>query len=269
MFVVVLLAIAVAVPVAPGSASLTTVSSRVLVDGAAEARARLLEGEFARAADAADDVDVAFSDGAAFTTDAAAWNAWADAQSTKAVALARLGKDAAADVVWHDIAVVRPTWSPDKGYVPPKHVARYQALRDALLAGPTIAVTIEHGGRGEAVFDGRTVVPGTTLDVIAGRHWLGRAGKGRGVVVAAPGVLRVDNTVVVAAPVVTPPPPEAVVVEDSPPLLAIGIGVAAVVVASGVVATVLVLQGQQAPVSNPGGTTVSVDTSALNRPVTP
>ena len=239
-----------------------------MIDGAAASRARYLEGEFVLAVAVADGVAAAFAEGPAYSTNGAGWNAWADAQATKACALARLGRDVEADAVWRALAVVRPTWVPDKGFVPPRHVARHQALRDALLGGRTVAVTIAAGGRGEAVFDGRTVVPGSTVDVIPGSHWLGRAGDGRVVVIDAPVTLRADGGAVVAAPV--EPAPAVVVAEDGPPWLAIGIGTALVVVAGGVVVgTVIALNQQGERASNPGGTTVSVDASALNPVVTP
>ncbi|HEY1100223.1 MAG TPA: hypothetical protein VGF99_14900, partial [Myxococcota bacterium] len=223
---------------------------------AAAARARYLEGEFALAVAAADAVDAAFIAGPAFTNDAAAYNAWADAQATKAMAMTRMGENA--DAVWQAIAVVRPTWTPDKNFMPPKHVTRYQALRDGLLAGATIAVVVEHNGKSPVYFDGRAVTAGNTLDVMPGRHFVGRESGGKVVVVDAPLTIQLDPK----APVVEPPP--AIVEEDGPPWVLIGVGAGIVVAAGAVVTVVLLMQDRDVP-TNPGGTTVSVDASGLNR----
>lgn len=240
--------------------SAATADAIDLVAGAKQARERYLEGDFAGAVEVAERVHAAFERNAAYTTDVGDWNAWADAQATRAVALGKLGNEADSDAVWSALAVVRPTYMPDKGFVPPRHVARFQALRDALLKDATIAVTIDPAAKNELLFDGRPVVPGVTLDVIAGHHWLGSSGVGRAIDVQAPMVARVrDVEEAPAVPVASP------VLDDGPPWLAIGVGTGLVVVAAGVVVGV-VLATQQAPdAANPGGTTVVVDASLLNK----
>ncbi len=269
MFVALLIGIALSsMPAAPAvqlSSSLVAAAPEGLLAAAANARARYLEGEFSLAVSAAEEADALFVEGAAFSTDGAAWNAWADAQATRAVALARMGDGTGADVVWQGIAVVRPTWSPDKDFVSPKHVARHKALRDGVLSGSTFPVTLEAGGNSEYVFDGRTVVPGSTLDVIPGRHFIGRGGEGRVVIVDAPITLRIGPAVVAA-----PPVESTITVDDEgPPWLLIGVGAAIVVVTGAVVATVLIVQTTAEPApTNPGGTSIFVDASTLNRPTT-
>jgi hypothetical protein len=237
------------------------VNATDLVAGARQARELYLEGDFAGAVAVSERVHATFAQQAAFTTDAGDWSAWADAQATRAVALGKLGKDDDSDAVWSALAVVRPTYMPDKGFVPPRHVARFQSLRDALLASATVAVTIDPAAKNELLFDGRPVVPGVTLDVIAGHHWLGSGGEGRALDVSAPMVARVHTVepVAPAGPAVAPPS------DDGPPWLAIGIGGGLVVVAAGVVVGVVLATQQQEAPSNPGGTTVVVDTSLLNK----
>jgi hypothetical protein len=244
---------------APG-ATAGAVDAIDLVAGAKQARERYLEGDFAGAVAVAERVHAAFESHAAYTTDGGDWNAWADAQATRAVALGKLSQDADSDAVWSALAVVRPTYMPDKGFVPPRHVARFQALRDALLKDATIAVTIDPAAKNELLFDGRPVVPGVTLDVIAGHHWLGSGGAGRAIDVSSTMVARLREVEAEPAPAVVAPP-----VDDGPPWLAIGVGTGLVVVAAGVVVGV-VLATQQAPAAaNPGGTTVVVDASLLNK----
>ena len=247
-------------PSAAGTAEVA-VDAIDLVAGAKQARERYLEGDFAGAVAVAERVHAAFESNAAYTTDVGDWNAWADAQATRAVALGKLGKEADSDAVWSALAVVRPTYMPDKGFVPPRHVARFQALRDALLADATIAVTIDPAAKNELLFDGRPVVPGVTLDVIAGHHWLGSGGAGRGIDVSSAMVARLRDVEVepAAAPVVAPP------VDDGPPWLAIGVGTGLVVVAAGVVVGVVLATQQTPDAANPGGTTVVVDASLLNK----
>lgn len=250
-------------PSAPAGAAeaVTAVDAIDLVAGAKQARERYLEGDFSGAVAVAERVNAAFERNAAYTTDVGDWSAWADAQATRAVALGKLGKDADSDAVWTALAVVRPTYMPDKGFVPPRHVARFQTLRDALLKDATVAVTIDPAAKNELLFDGRPVVPGVTLDVIAGHHWLGSGGAGRGIDVSSAMVARVREAEVQAseAPVAVAP------VDDGPPWLAIGVGTGLVVVAAGVVVGVVLATQQTPAAANPGGTTVVVDASLLNK----
>ncbi len=265
-----------------------------LADGAAVARARYLEGDFAGAARAADDVDKVFigacadgdtaegcaaglAAGPAFFADGAAWDAWADAQATKALALYRQGDDVGGDAVFASVIITRPVWMPDRGFVPPKPLARFDALRDRLLAGKTVPVTLRQEGDGDAVIDGRLVTTGSPIDVLPGNHYVGVVGLGRVVEVSAAMDLAVGRRRAGTSPSSTTTvsdsggdtigsePVESVVEEDGAPwgiIAAVTVGV--VVVAGGGIAAVLLLQQPEAS-PNPGGTTVSFDASILKR----
>lgn len=250
-----------------------------LAEGAATARFRYLEGDFAGAVAAAAGVDTAFRGqaesgctetshpqgcqrGPAFAADPGAWDAWADAQATRALASQRLGNDADSDAVQRALITVRPAWSPDKGFVPPKQLARFEEIRQGLLAGATVPITFT-GGSGDVVLDGRVVKRDIPLDVIPGTHFVGTAGLGRTVAVTA------ATRVVLGAPSPAPSttPPDIISPEDhgsSWLLVAAGAGVVAVV-AGVAVGVVLALQPREI-VENPGGVTVFVDASNLNRP---
>ena len=251
-----------------------------LAEGAATARLRYLEGDFDGAVKVAAEVDAALAGppseacveiphlsacqrGPAFDAGTSAWDAWSDAQTTQALARFRQGRDAEADGILRRLVAVRPTWSPDKGFVPPKQLARFEELRQALLAGPTVPLTLT-GGSGAVVLDGRLVARDLPLDVIPGRHYVGGAGVGQVVVVE--GATRVAVGPALEAPASHPPPtastPDADEGVDGWMLMAVGAGVVAVV-AGAVVGVVVALQPREAS-PNPGGVTVFVDASQLN-----
>ncbi len=247
--------------------------------GAQKARDRFLEGDFPGAVAAVDALSNAFEQGPAFLDDEGAWRAWADSRLTRALALRRLGKDEAADDELRALAVVRPTYVPDASFAPPKVVSRFQELREQLLNGPTVAVTVVVTGPGVLVLDGRPMPPGV-LDVLPGTHWFGVDGRGQRVAVDKARELRLQGPAPTTGklddgpdlpPKVDPPPPTppvdpaAVVVEDGPPWLLVGLGTGAALAAV-IVVVVVVVAGQPPPAPNPGGTTLEVDASALDPP---
>jgi hypothetical protein len=249
-----------------------------LKQGAQKARDRFLEGDFQGAVNTVDALQKTFEQGAAFRADDAGWNAWADSRLTRALALRRLGKEEVADDELRALAVVRPTYAPDASFAPPKVVSRFQELREQLLNGPTVAVTVEvvssgSGRGGTMVLDGRPM-PAGVLDVLPGTHWFGVDGVGQRIAVDKPRDVKLqgpaststtlidDGPDVVTDPVIDPPP--APVAEDGPPWLLIGVGSAAAVAA--VVAVVVVVATLPEAAANPGGTTFRVDASALDPP---
>jgi len=253
-----------------------------LGEGAATARFRYLEGDFEGAAAAAAAVDAAFvgsveagcmeashpggcQRGPAFGADPGAWDAWADAQTTRAMARQRLGNDADSDGILRALITVRPAWSPDKGFVPPKQLARFDELRQGLLAGATVPLTLTGGG-GDVTLDGRVVKRDVPLDVIPGTHFVGIDGQGRTVVVSS--ATRLVLGALSSSSSSSSLPPDTVNPDDdgggSWLLVAAGAGVVAVV-AGVAVGVVLALQPRDI-VANPGGVTVFVDASNLNRP---
>ena len=248
-------------------------SGKASFEEAAEGvRALYLEGSFDAAIAAADAFADRFRQRAAYETDGANWDAWANAQVTKAMALARLDRAKEADDTMRAVAVVRPSWMPDRAFVPPRQAARYDEIREALLAGRTIPVVLAMEGVGEPCLDGRLVSPGVTVDVLPGTHHLGVAGKGRTVEITEAGTIPAmvssssssDGT---AVGVGTGPDPGATVVEDDgPPWVLIGVGTAVVVLVAGATVGVFyAVQGQGAEVPNPGGTTISVDASRFKQ----
>jgi hypothetical protein len=243
-------------------------------EGAATARARYNEGDFAGALAAADAVDVEFRSGAAFTPDETAWMSWADARITRALALRRLGRDADADASLLDVAAVRPSYAPDKGFVPPRAVARFEELRDGLIGGATAAVTIVVEGGGGILLDGRPRGPGT-VDVLPGPHFIGVSGgkTPRGEVIIVTGPRTVKLAGVAGAPVVASIDDHGAgavnpgaAAEDGPPWLWIGVGGGALAVATAAVVVFAVVTTGDEPPGNPGGVTVAVDTSKLDPP---
>lgn len=266
---------------APGASGATLAR---LAEGAAQARFRYLEGDFDGAIAAADAVDAAFLgaaaagctstshpegcplDGPAFRADPAAWDAWSDAQATRGLALQRQQDDTAMDATFRALLTVRPAWMPDRGFVPPRQLQRFESLRQALLSTPMVPVTLTVSGPGDPVLDGRVVGRGAPVDVIPGRHFVGAGGLGRAVVIAAP------TTLTLGAPQSTSSSssasstsPSAVdVPEDGPPWgLIVGGAVGLAVIGAVVVGAVVVLN-QPEPAPNPGGTTIFVDASKLN-----
>ena len=253
---------------------------------AQKARDRFLEGDFQGAVAAVDALQKTFEEsGAAFRADDAAWSAWADSRLTRALALRRLGKEQAADDELRALAVVRPTFAPDASFAPPKVLSRFHELREQLLGGPTIAVTVEiTPSSGTLVLDGRPVPEGV-LDVLPGTHWFGLDGTGQRLAIDKPRDLRLqaptpppgklddgpdqpgdkpdqpgDKPADVVDKPVDPPP---TVSEDGPPWLWLGLaGAGAAVVAAVVVA--VVVAAQPPGVLNPGGTTAVVDASRLD-----
>jgi hypothetical protein len=247
-----------------------------LADGAARARARYLEGDFDGAIAAAAEVEDAFvgavvegCDGAdcarrgpAFVADARAWDAWADAQATRALAAQRLGDLATMDAVFRGIVAARPAWQPDRGFVPPKQLQRFEELRQTLLSTAMAPLTVQVEGAGEVLVDGRVVPRSAPVDVIRGRHFVGVGGRGRVVVVDRPVTIALAGA---ATPARTlQDPPAAPVAEDGPPWGFIIGGAVGVVVVTGVVVGVAVALNQPEPAKNPGGVTVLVDASRLN-----
>lgn len=255
MFVVVVVACLLA-PAAPGT----------LRQGAADARARFLEGDFAGAVVAADAAADVFEEGTAFVVDEGGWAVWADAMVTKALALRRMGKEAESDAALRAIMAVRPAWKADRSFVPPKTMARLEELKNEALQRPPVPLTALVRGKGPLLLDGRRVTPGV-LDVIPGVHYLGVAGRGKKIDVQRPVevVLDADDAVDGADPgdgvvrSIDDPDPAPVVEGDGPPWALIGVGVGVVVLAGVGVAVGLAL----AP-PNPGGTTISVDASLLD-----
>jgi hypothetical protein len=274
--------------------AVTPAALATLADGAAAARARYLEGDFAGAARAAEDVAGVFvgacgagatgcaqgdAHGPAFFAEPAAWDAWADAQATKALALYRQNDDAAADAVFGGIIITRPAWIPDRGFIPPKPLARFDALREQLLASKTVPVVLAMSGIGDPVVDGRIVSKGTPIDVLPGVHYIGVVGLGRVVDVREAMHITVGtasassattssvttSTTTTTTTASTASPPAVVNDEGGTPWgLIVGVGIGVVVVAGASVAAVIALQpGEAAP--NPGGTTVFIDASTLKR----
>jgi hypothetical protein len=248
-----------------------------LADGAARARARYLEGDFDGAIAAAADVEDAFvgasvagcagpdcvRDGAAFGTDARAWDAWADAQATRALAAQRLGDAAGMDAIFRGIVAARPTWQLDRGFVPPREQQRFEELRLGLLSTAMAPLTVRVDGIGEVLLDGRVVPRDAPIDVIPGRHFVGVAGRGRVVVVEQAATVALVGPPAPARTLADPP--AAVVPDDGPPWGLIVGGAVGVVVVTGVVVGVAVALNQPEAPSNPGGVTVVVDASRLNR----
>lgn len=250
---------------APAATTATAAAPDLLPEGAATARARYLEGDFAGAVAAADDVDAAFRAGPAFTVDGVAWMAWADARMTRALALRRLGRDADSDATLTGLAAVRPSYAPDRDFVPPKVVARFEELRASLLGGATVPLTLELVGGGALVLDGRGVPPGT-VDVLPGSHFVGVAGgapRGEVVTVDGPRALSLAGDAA-GGPHAGPVLPGAAVDEGSP-WVWVGVGAGAVGVAAIATVAAFVLLATSEDVANPGGITVSVDTSKLDR----
>ncbi|MDP2345366.1 MAG: hypothetical protein Q8O67_30760 [Deltaproteobacteria bacterium] len=264
-----------AIPVSGTVRVAALATDEVLKQAAQKARDRFLEGDFQGAIAAVDALHKTFEAGPAFRADDAGWNAWADSRLTRALALRRLGKEDAADDELRALAVVRPTFAPDASFAPPKVVTRFQELREQLLSGPTVAVTVEVAPAGGVmVLDGRPMPPGV-LDVLPGTHWFGVDGVGQRVAIDKPRDLKLKgpsttttNTNiddgpgpdVVIPPVIDPPP---IVAEDGPPWLWIGVGAGAAALTAVVVA-VVVVAGLPPPVANPGGTTFKIDASALD-----
>jgi hypothetical protein len=247
-----------------------------LADGAARARARYLEGDFDGAVAAAVEVEDAFIGpvvdgcagadcphaGAAFAADSRAWDAWADAQATRALARQRLQDLAGMDAIFRGIVAVRPGWLPDRGFVPPKQLQRFEELRQGLLSTPMVALTVDVEGGGEVLLDGRVVPRGAPVDVVPGRHFVGVGGRGRVVVVDQPLRLALAGAPGPARTLSEPVPGP--VVEDGPPWGLIAGGVVGVVVVTGVIVGVVIALNQPPAPENPGGVTVLVDASRLN-----
>lgn len=248
-----------------------------LADGAARARALYLEGDFDGAAAAAAEVELVFIGsavdgctgagceraGVAFSADARAWDAWADAQATRALAQQRLQDVAGMDASWRGIVAARPAWQPDRGFVPPKQFQRFEELRQGLLSMAMVALTVDVEGVGDVLLDGRIIPRGAPIDVVPGRHFVGVNGKGRVVVVE-----QATRVVLAGAPgpartLSEEPPPS--VAEDGPPWGLIAGGAVGVVVVTGVIVGVAVALNQTPAPENPGGVTVLVDASRLNR----
>jgi hypothetical protein len=247
-----------------------TSGQAALVAGAALARSRYLEGDFAGAIAAAVDVDQAFlgpvvagcvnddcpRTGPAFLDDAAAFDAWADAMTTRALALQRTQDAAGMDEMFRAVIAARPAWQPDRGFVPPKQLQRFEELRQQLLSTRMVPLQVQIDGAGELRVDGRVVSGEAPIDVVPGLHFVGVAGRGRAVRVVEPTTITVQGTSSLSSS-------EPAALDERPWGVIIG-GAAIVVV---VVVGVVVVAGlaRPEPVSNPGGVTVLVDTSRLNR----
>jgi hypothetical protein len=287
MLVVVLCAALAAAAPPAGAPPTSDAALARLAEGAAQARFRYLEGDFDGAIAAADAVDAAFLgataagctpashpegcplDGLAFSDVGAAWDAWSDAQATRGLALQRQQDDAAMDATFRALLTVRPAWMPDRGFVPPKQLQRFESLRQALLSTPMVPLTLTVEGPGDPVLDGRVVARGAPIDVIPGRHFVGVGGVGRAVVVAGPTTLALGTPgPAMGGGSTTPTPPPGGTVEDGPPWGLIAGGAVGLVVVGAVVVGALVVLNQPEPAENPGGTTVFVDASKLN-PVDP
>jgi len=247
-----------------------------LAEAAAAARARYNEGDFDGALASADVVDATFRGAAAFAADEPAWLVWCDARMTRAMSLRRLGRDADADATLLDLVAVRPSYAPDKGFVPPKVVARFEELRDGLIAGPTRPLTIVIDGGGGVVLDGRARDPGT-VDVLPGTHFVGVSGGGapRGEIVSVTEARTVRLAGVAGAPVVAAVDDrpaggdgsaDAAAVDAGPPWLWLGVGAGALAAVATAVVVAVVVQGREDPAGNPGGVTVAVDMSRLDPP---
>jgi hypothetical protein len=249
-----------------------------LVAGAALARSRYLEGDFAGAIAAAIDVDRAFigpvvvgclnddcpRTGPAFLDDAFAFDAWADAMTTRALALQRTQDLAGMDETFRAVIAARPAWQPDRGFVPPKQLQRFEELRQQLLLStPMVPLQVVIDGAGELRVDGRVVSHEAPIDVVPGLHFVGVAGRGRTVRVFAPTTITVQGAPSSTSSL-TPSSPESASADDRPWGLIIG-GAALVVVGVVVGAVVVAGLAQPEPVSNPGGVTVLVDASRLNQ----
>ena len=248
-----------------------------IVEGAARARARYFEGDFEGATAAVAEVEADFigaavdgcvgpdcvHTGPAFSVDARAWDAWTDAQATRGLATQRLQDHAGMDAIFRGIVAVRPAWQPDRGFVPPKQLQRFEALRQTMLSTPMVALTIDVEGGGEVVLDGRIVPRGVPVDVAPGRHFVGVGGRGRVVVVDAPARIALAGAQAPARTLIEEPLPPPVA-EDGPPWGLIAGGAIGVVVVTGVVVGVVIALSQPAAVPNPGGVTILVDTSRLN-----
>lgn len=268
--------------------------------GAQQARELFLQGDFNGAVVAVDAVQALFEQGAAFRADDGAWAAWADSALTRALALRRLGKEEAADDELRSLAVVRPTFAPDASFAPPKVVSRFEALREQLLHGPTVAVTVDVSGSGSFFLDGRSMAAGV-LDVLPGIHWFGSAGTGQrlnidkaqdihmsssqnsanntsnstgdnrefksdvnlGMKGTHHSIKHTDETAATRAGGHAQDSPD-VAAEDGLPWLWIGVGSAALAAATAVVVISVALA--QPAVANPGGTTIKVDISLLDPP---
>jgi hypothetical protein len=253
---------------AAATAAATAGDVEGLPEHAASARSRYLDGDFAGALALADRVDRAFRAGPAFQASTTAWTAWLDARVTGAMALRRLGRDADSDAALQDVAVTRPGYAPDKSFVPPKVVARFDELRAAVLAAPTHPLTIAVEGRGAVVVDGLVKDAGT-LDALAGTHFVGLDGAvpARGEVVVVNGPVRVTLPGLTGGAMTNSggvgDAGGTTTAEDGPPWLWIGVGVGAAVVLGGAIATIAVVANLEDPAPNPGGTTVKIDTSLL------
>jgi|GEM_PF-2114093 len=247
-----------------------------LADGAARARARYLEGDFEGAVAAAVEVEAAFvgaavdgcagadcaHTGPAFSVDARAWDAWADAQATRGLAQQRLQDHAGMDATFRGIVAARPAWQPDRGFVPPKQLQRFEELRQSLLSTPMVALTVDVEGAGDVLLDGRVVPRSAPVDVAPGRHFVGVGGRGRVVVVDQPARVALAGAPGPARTLTEEPPPQ--VVEDGPPWGLIAGGAIGAVVVTGVVVGVVIALNQPEGAPNPGGVTVLVDASRLN-----
>ena len=247
-----------------------------IVDGAARARARYFEGDFEGAMAAAAEVDADFIGaavdgcvgpacvhaGPAFSADARAWDSWADAQATRGLASQRLQDQAGMDATFRGIVAVRPAWQPDRGFVPPKQLQRFEELRQATLSTPMVALTVDVDGVGEVLLDGRVVPRGAPVDVAPGRHFVGVGGRGRVVVVEKAARIALAGAPGPARTLSEEPPLSAA--EDGPPWGLIAGGAIGGVVLTGIVVGVAIALNQPAPVPNPGGVTVLVDASRLN-----
>ncbi|MCP4504212.1 MAG: PEGA domain-containing protein [Deltaproteobacteria bacterium] len=74
-----------------------------------------------------------FEDEAAEIADEKGWAIYAELHVVRAMSLLRLGDQARADRTLRQLAVVRPGYVPDPGFVPPKVATRYALLRQEVL----------------------------------------------------------------------------------------------------------------------------------------
>ena len=179
-------------------------------------------------------------------------------------------------------------------------MSRFEALREQLLHGPTVAVTVDVSGSGSFFLDGRSMAAGV-LDVLPGIHWFGSAGTGQrlnidkaqdihmsssqnsanntsnstgdnrefksdvnlGMKGTHHNIKHTDETAATRAGGHAQDSPD-VAAEDGLPWLWIGVGSAALAAATAVV--VISVAAAQPAVANPGGTTIKVDISLLDPP---
>lgn len=243
-----------------------------LVVTAAQARSLYLEGDFKGAIAATLELEAAFVGpetctdadcmhaGPAFLDDDGAFDAWADAMTTRGLALQRTHDPAGMDEAFRTIIAARPAWQPDRGFVPPKQLQRFEELRLQLLSTELMPLQVKVKGTGEVRIDGRTVSPGVPVDVVPGRHFVGVSGRGRVVVVSEPTTMTLPGLL----PSTTPPASTTASEEGVPWGFVVGGAAAAVVVVIGVVVGVVVALDRPAAPENPGGVTVLVDASRLN-----